>query len=226
MNFDKRKQGIAEQLGSQDKRHDFGVSRILDPLFWIAYIFSHFLLAPKYKLNKIEMAFILDNIDKHRKVLWVNILGGYMVFISLSDNSPQQLSALISILMAPAFITGGAWFALTFSGVPEKLLDAALVITLWMLSAFTLSLTTMSIVAYYILDGEILMLIVLLFINFSVIISAILYDNIDGLRVGLDEAIKDNSQATLRYLYKFHKIKPPRKGENLYHDLCGKNEEK
>jgi len=225
MNFDRRTQGIAERLGEQDNRQGFRLTRILDPMFWLAYLFSYFMLTPKYKLNKVEIAFILDNIDKHRKVLWINILGGCMVFISLSDNSPQQLSALISVLMAPAFITGGAWFAITFGGVPQKLLDAALVITLWMFAAFTLSLTTMSIVAYYILDGELLMLIVLLFINFAVMMSAILYDNIDGLKVGLDEALKDNSQATLRYLYKFHNIKPPREGEKLYHDIS-ENKEK
>lgn len=220
MSFDTGKQGMAEKrLDGQDKRQGFTLTRIIDPFFWVAYIFSYFLLTPKYELRKNEIAFILDNIDKHRKVLWVNIIGGSMVFHSLSGNSPEQLSALVSVLMAPAFITGGAWFAITFGGVPTKLLDAALVIRLWMFSAFTLSLTTMSIVAYYILDGNILMLIVLLFINFAVIISAILYDNIDGLKVGLDEALKDNSQATLRYLKKHHNITPPAEGDKIYDNL-------
>jgi len=219
MSFDTRTQGLAERLGEKDKRQGFSLTRIIDPMFWISYIFSYFLLTEKYKLNKTELSFILDNIDKHRKVLWVNFIGGYMVFTSLSDNSPEQLSALISVLMAPAFITGGAWFAITFGGVPQKLLDAALIITFWMFSAFTLSLTTMSIVAYYILNGEILMLIVLLFINFAVIISAILYDNIDGLKVGLDEALKDNSQATLRFLKKNYDIEPPAEGESIYENL-------
>jgi hypothetical protein len=58
-----------------------------------------------------------------------------------------------------------------------------------------------------------------LFINFAVILSAILYDNIDGLKVGLDEALKDNSQANLRYLKKHHQIMPPAEGEELYDNL-------
>jgi len=219
MNFDRGKQGVAERLGEQDKRLGFRLSRVLDPFFWLVYLFSAFLLTEKYKLNRVELSFILDNVDKHRKVLWVNFIGGYLVFISLLDNTPEQLSALISVLTAPAFITGGAWFAITFGGVPTRLLDAALVITFWMFSAFTLSLTTMSIVAYYILDGEILMLIVLLFINFSVIVSAILYDNIDGLKVGLDESIKSSSQAILRHLKKHHDITPPAEGDAIYDNL-------
>ena len=52
----------------------------------------------------------------------------------------------------------------------------------------------------------------ILFINFSVITSAIMYDNIDGLKVGLDEALKSNSQANLRYLKKFYDIEPPAEG--------------
>ena len=219
MSFDKGKQGMAERLEKQDKRQGFTIFRVLDPLFWLAYSFSYFLLTPKYDLKKGEIAFILDNIDKHRKVIWVNLLGGLMVFTSLMGNSPEQLTALVSVLMAPAFITGGAWFAITFGGVPEKLLDAALIITLWMFSAFTLSLTTMSILAYYILDGNWLILSVLLFINFAVILSAILYDNIDGLKVGLDETLKSNSQATLRYLKKYHDIEPPEEGDKIYDNL-------
>lgn len=219
MSFDKRTQGMSERKVYQDKRSGFSIGRLMDPFFWVALSFSYFLLGKKYKLNQTESLFILDNVAKHRLVLWVNLLGGSLVYHSLVGSTPEQLSALINVLLAPAFITGGAWFAITFGGVPEKLLDAALIITFWMLSAFSLSLTTMGVAVYFSLNGSWMLLSVILFINLSVILSAIMYDNIDGLKVGLDEALKSNSQANLRYLKKFHDVEPPAEGHSLYEGL-------
>jgi len=96
-----------------------------------------------------------------------------------------------------------------------------------MFSAFTLSLTTMMITVYFVLAGEnYSVLAVLFFINFSVILSAMHYDTIDGLKVGLDEALKNHSQANLRYLKKFHDIEPPQEGDSIYQNLDKENTKK
>nr|VFJ60854.1 MAG: hypothetical protein BECKDK2373C_GA0170839_10858 [Candidatus Kentron sp. DK] len=219
--MDKRLQGAAEKLAHhrEHKYEQITLLQKIDPIYWLSFAFSYFLLTDKYKLNATESNFILTNINKHRRIIWVNVLGGVMVYHGIADSDPAKLSTLISVLIAPAFITGGAWFAITFGGVPEKLLDAALVITFWMFSAFTLSLTTMGITIYFALGGEPLVLSVIAFINFAVILSAVLYDNIDGLKVGLDQALKDNSQANLRYLKQVHDVEPPAEGENIYDNL-------
>lgn len=219
MSFDSKRQGMAERLKEQDKRQGFSIWKLIDPLFWVSYSFSYFLLSPKYKLTKFEIAFIMDNIQKHRIVLWVNFIGGMIAFYALADNSQEQLNSIVLLLMVPIFVTGSAWFMISFGGVPTKLLDVALIITFWIFSAFTLSLTTMLIVAYYILEGEMFIQIVILFIYICIILSAIIYDDLDGLKIGLDETLKDNSEATLRYLKKYYNITPPAEGDKLYDNL-------
>ena len=196
----------------------------LDPLYWLSILFSYSLLTDKYQLRQDELVFIFRNISKHRLVLWVNLIGGVTIFYGLSNSNKSNLDSIISLLIAPSFITGGAWFAVTFGGVPQKLLDAAMVITFWMFSAFTLSLTTMTICAYYLIGGNIAVLTILLIINFAVIIAATLYDSIDGLRIGLDESLKANSLATLRFLKKYYDITPPKEGQALYDDLSNKQQ--
>lgn len=213
------KKAARNRLSEQDFRQGWSIWRILDPMFWVAFLFSAFLLKRKYGLNRTEIAFIMDNVSKHRFVLWVNAIGGMLFYYGLKDSNIGQLGSLISILIAPAFISGSAWFAITFGGVSQKLLDIALLVTLWMFSAFSLSLTAMSIAAYFISNGNWLVLSVLIFINIGVIYSAILYDHVDGLKVGLDEALKNHSLAQLRYLKKHFNIEPPYEGQNLYDGL-------
>lgn len=217
--FDKRKQGFAARINNQDQRSGFTILRLIDPLYWLSLSCSFFLLRNKYKLNQAESLLILENVAKHRIVLWVNLVGGYVCYTSLLDMDINQLNTIANILLAPAFITGGAWFAITFGGVPNKLLDIALMVTFWLLSAFSLSLTMMGIVLFFVVDGNIPLLMVILFINFSVILAAIMYDNIDCLKIGLDEALKGNSLANMRYLKKYYNIIPPEEGQNLYDDL-------
>jgi hypothetical protein len=115
----------------QHREGRFAWYNAIDPVYWISF----FLSAPifDYPLQTNEIDFIHDNIKKHRKVIWVNIVSSICVFFSLRGQSIAELNSLISALLAPAFVTGGAWFAITFGGVPQRLLPLAINITLWML---------------------------------------------------------------------------------------------
>lgn len=169
---------------------------ILDPMYWISFSLSSPIF--KYPLQTKEIDFIHDNINKHRIVLWVNVISSLIVFSSLRGLSVAELNSLITALMAPAFVTGGAWFAITFGGVPQRLLPLAINITLWMFAAFTVSLTSMFISLYFILPIQIFL--VFGFIVLAIIISAVRYDNVDGLKAGLDEALRMHSLTHLKYL--------------------------
>ena len=44
MAFDTSRQGMAERIKHKDSKQGYTFSRLLDPLFWIAYMLSSFLL--------------------------------------------------------------------------------------------------------------------------------------------------------------------------------------
>lgn len=155
-------------------------------MYWIAFFLSRPIF--NYPLQANEVDFIHDNINKHRTVLWANVVAALTLFHSLKSLSITELNSLISALMAPAFVTGAAWFAITFGGVPQRLLPLAINITLWMFAAFTVSLTTMFMSLYFILPIPIFL--VFGFIVLAIVISAARYDNVDGLKAGLDEALR------------------------------------
>lgn len=79
-------------------------------------------------LKKEEKEFIQDNISKHQRIIWINILTATFVLFSLGNYSGDR-SILIAAMIAPAMITGGAWFAVSFGGIPAKLIQTALQIT-------------------------------------------------------------------------------------------------
>ena len=145
-----------------------------------------------------QKKFVEDNSNKHRWVLWINVFLAALVYYGLSDVPIEEMSTIVSSLMAPAFITGGAWFAISFGGVPVKLLDRAVDITFWTFSAFTVSLSTMAVAVYFVTNIYLASVFVLIIV--TVIISSILYDNVDGLKVGLDEALLKGNLANIEYL--------------------------
>lgn len=191
---------------SSPYRSSFSWYNIIDPLYWVAFYISAPIL--RYPLLAKEISFVHDNIHKHRRVLWMNVATMLLVWWGLRGRGKDEMNALINSLMAPAFITGGAWFAITFGGVPTKLLPLALNITLWMFAAFTIAMTTMLTSLSFILPWQ--LLIVFGFILFAIIVSAARYDNVDGLKVGLDDALRTHSLTHLEYLTKTLGVKPKR----------------
>jgi hypothetical protein len=164
------------------------------------YLFVNRVICRKLyqNLEKDQKIFVQKNSHKHRKVIWLNIIFGIIVYFGLKNIKPQMFSIVITSLMTPAFITGGAWFAISFGGVPKKLIDIAVDITFWMFSAFTISLTTMVITLSFIANWALVS--VFSFIISGIFIASILYDNIDGLKAGLDEALLRNNLTNLQFL--------------------------
>jgi hypothetical protein len=189
-----------KKLFSTPREARFSWYNVIDPMYWVAFFLSSPIF--KYQLQTNEINFIHDNINKHRIVLWANLIAAIVLFRSLTGLSIAELNSLISALLAPALVTGGAWFAITFGGVPQRLLPLAINITLWMFAAFTVSLTTMFLSLYFILPIPIFL--VFGFIVVAIVISAARYDNVDGLKAGLDEALRMHSLTHVKHLQEKH----------------------
>ena len=167
----------------------------IDPIFWLIYLCC--LRFIKAGLVEWEREFVTTNMRKHRRVIWLNILATVLIFWGLSKTNESQIPVIISALLAPAMVTGGAWFAITFGGIPSKLLKTAVDITFFMFLSFTLSMRIMISALMYITPSVLWP--IFLIIEIGVIIACIMYDNADGLKLGLDDTLLRHSRAALSY---------------------------
>src|SRR5437660_925957 len=95
------------------------------------------------QITAADIDFLVENLNKHRAVLWLNlILAGYLIVHGLDAILRHgDPAVVVTGLLAPAMITGGAWYAVSFGGIPEKFISSALVLTFCMFLSFTLSMT-------------------------------------------------------------------------------------
>lgn len=167
---------------------------MFDPI----YLFLRYLVLRdffKTSLGEAEQAFLHANIKKHRAILWLNIIAS--VFICIGLRQAAHPETLISALIAPVMVMGAAWFAISFGGVPTKLLHIAMKVTFWMFTAFLLSLTAMFLAVALISPWWIWFPLAVIY--YGALVSSIMYDTTDGLKVGLDEAVLKHSRAALQY---------------------------
>lgn len=172
--------------------------KYLDPFYWFLKVILSFFL--EAGLGEEDQAFVADNTWKHRKILWINVPAAVMVWHGIADVDTVMLAILSAALVAPVMLLGGAWFSISFGGIPAKLIDIAMSITFWMFLAFTLAFTTMVVMITYITPPIIWP--VLWTIQLGALISCIQYDTTDGLKAGLDEAVLNHSRAALLHYRK------------------------
>lgn len=167
----------------------------LDPFYWYLVLAHRRML--KAELEEGERQFVASNINKHRLVQWVNLVGAVFVFLALRTVAPDQIGTVISALLAPVMVMGAAWFAISFGAVPMKLIDCSMEITFWMYVAFKLSFTTMFLCIGFITPPLLWPVLVIIYV--AVDFSCALYDTADGLKAGLDDAMLRHSRAALIY---------------------------
>lgn len=168
----------------------------INPFYWVARIILHSFYSQK--LTAEQQAFIKQNNVKHGNILLISTLLLACVFFGLLSHPEPKL--LINGLIAPVMITGTAWFAISFGGIPKKLLNIAMSVTFWLFSAFLVSLGTMFLTLIFM--SSVYLWAPLLFIFIGIIISCIQYDTTDGLRAGLDEAVLEHSRYAINYYKK------------------------
>jgi hypothetical protein len=155
------------------------------------------------QITAADTDFLLENLRKHRIVLWLNlILGGYLAASGLDAILKHgDPAVVVTGLLAPAMITGGAWYAVSFGGIPEKFISSAFVLTFCMFLAFTLSMTLLISLLCKLTPWPVGTLF-LLPTYAGLYVASMLYDNLDGLKIGLDTALLKFSRASLNFYQK------------------------
>lgn len=179
----------------------------IDPFnYWLRLLVLKTFLS--VKLDDGDREFIEDNINKHRTTMWVNVVVSIGVYFGLRGLEGDTLGMLITALLAPVMVMGAAWFAISFGGIPAKLLDTAMSITYWMFTAFVVSFSAMFIAVTMIAPWIVWPAMAVIY--YGALVACIQYDTADGLKAGLDEAVLNHSRAALTY-YAKQGIEP---GEN------------
>lgn len=170
----------------------------MDPI----YFFLKIILRNFYKvdLREEERFFIKENMQKHRRILWLNICAGILIVLGLQSLPNDKTDLVVSALIAPVMVLGTAWFTISFGGIPQKLIAIAMTVTYWLFTAFSISLSAMFLAVGFAVSPFLWP--VLVFIYIAALIACIQYDTADGLKVGLDDALLKHSRAALRYYYK------------------------
>jgi len=170
--------------------------RRIDPMYYLlkGVILRKFL---ETDLEKEQKAFVGSNIDKHRPVFWASLVSGILVYLGLLRVDTENIDTIILSLLAPVMVMGGAWFAISFGGIPVKLIDTAMSITQWMFTAFLCSLTAMSVAVAFISPALLWPVIAIIYI--AALFSCVQYDTADGLKAGLDEYVLQHSRYAIRY---------------------------
>lgn len=170
----------------------------MDPIyFFLKSILRNFFSSD---LQKEERLFIEENLQKHRKILWLNICAAILIFFGLRMLPFEKTGLVVSSLIAPVMVLGTAWFTISFGGIPQKLIAVAMTVTYWLFAAFSVSLSAMFLAVGFVVSPYLWP--VLIFIYLATLIACIQYDTADGLKVGLDDALLKHSRAALRYYYK------------------------
>jgi len=151
-------------------------------------------------LNPSEQAFVEANIEKHRRVLWVNVMASALIYLSIRNASPDAVGLVITSLIAPVMVLGAAWFSVSFGAVPAKFLNIAMSSTLWMFVSFVVSLSAMFIAVGFATSAWLWPVLALIYCG--VLIGCIQYDTADGLKIGLDEAVHKHSRFAIKHYEK------------------------
>lgn len=147
-----------------------------------------------------ERVFLDKNVAKHARVLWVTAVVFVLSIIGMSGLSQESVSIVLTATLGPVMLLGGAWFAVSFGGIPERLLEAAMDITFWMFSAFMAALTIAMVAISFV--TPIALWPIWILIIFGVWTSCVQYDTADGFKAGLDEATLEHARYAIEYYKK------------------------
>ncbi len=204
----------------------------IDPIYLLLdkVVFKSFFKPPKQNSKKYEVLdyaeidFLVENLRKHRLIIWINVVVAIFLFVyGLEKVIVSGNESIVMIgLLSSALIAGMAWFSVSFAGIPEKFISIAFPLTFAIYLSFTFSMTFISCLMITITPWAI-GLIVILPIYISLYFASIFYDNVDGLKIGLDSTLLKFSRATLNYYSKYGYVTKDESSEN---NLEGESEMK
>ncbi|MBT3418972.1 MAG: hypothetical protein HOC34_03270 [Candidatus Magasanikbacteria bacterium] len=171
----------------------------IDPFY---YLLRYIILKKFFSTNikKHQTNFVLENIMKHRQILWINVITLSLAILGFISGQINDLNTVAIGLAAPVMFLGGAWFAVSFGGIPKNLLTLAMTITFWIFSAFSIALSLMITTLIFVTPWHFWPALIIIYIG--TVFACIQYDTTDGLKVGLDEAQLRHSRAALLFYEK------------------------
>lgn len=165
---------------------------------WLQKLYNSILFSDIHlgELLETQKGMFVANTRKHLKVFVLSVVvAGYVLGVEqylYPNSSDTILNALFGIL----FISGTAWFAISFGAVPERFGQFAIKITTQLFSAFTISLFSVLVTACLSLPW-LSPVFVLAFL--ALYCASVRYDIMDGLKLGVDETVFQ--QAKLGKIY-------------------------
>jgi hypothetical protein len=148
------------------------------------------------KLSTEQQEVTEDNIKKHVIIFILMILTAVYSYFIISNYYVEQIDTVLTSLLGVLFISGTAWFAITFGAIPARFMDFAVEITAHLFGALAIALTAVLITSIIALP----FFTPVLFLAFIALYSAsVKYDVADGLKIGIDEAVLEHAKVGRTY---------------------------
>lgn len=151
------------------------------------------------KLNTEQKELTIINIKKHTHIFLLMLLTLPYTYYILSNFYVDKIDVVMTALLGALFVSGTAWFAITFGAIPERFMNFAIKTTAYLFTAFAVSLTAVFAVGLL----EVPLISPILFIIFiSLYTASVKYDVVDALKIGIDEAIFKHAKVGRVYFLK------------------------
>lgn len=148
------------------------------------------------KLSKDHYKLTIQNIKKHIYIfIFMSISLAYSYFI-IRNNYLNQIDTVITSLLGVLFVTGSAWYVITFGTIPKRFGILAVNITYYLFASFCASLAAVFVAASLAVPY---MLPIFIFAFGTLYIASVKYDIMDALKLGIDEAIYKHAEAGEKY---------------------------
>ena len=164
------------------------------------------------KLDKDQLEILNLNLKKHLRVFIILLLVMPYVYFVTTYFYSDQIDVVINSLFGVLFISGAAWYSISFGAVPVKFMDFAVHITSYLFTSLAVSMASVFVAA----SIAVPLLSPILFIAFFTLYAAsVKFDVVDALKLGIDETLFQHAKIGRLYFQKeLEKEKSPKTEEN------------
>ena len=148
------------------------------------------------ELNKEQRVLTEKNISKHTKIFFSMIAVMAYTFFVVNYFYFDSISSVMTALLGVLFVSGTAWFAITFGAIPSRYMDFAIQTTAYLFTTFAFSASAVFVASSIALP----LLTPIFFIAFITLYAAsVKYDIVDALKMGIDETIYKHAKVGRTY---------------------------
>jgi len=148
------------------------------------------------KLDEEHLKLTIQNIKKHVYILIFMMISLIYSYYIIDKYYINDINTVITSLLGVLFVTGSAWYVITFGTIPKRFGILAVNITFFLFASFCVSLAAVLSAAILAVP---LMSPVLIFAFGTLYIASVKYDIMDALKLGIDEAIYKHATVAEKY---------------------------